>query len=97
MFLLSYADTANTSYGWNHWTINEDVRKTGKATDYAKAMGVYASLNGGNEHDAAHWWLRSAGDFEGRASVTSAIGTVGTYAVDCPAIGIRPAITVKLK
>ena len=97
VFLLSYADTANTSYGWNHWTINEDVRKTGKATDYAKAMGVYASLNGGNEHDAAHWWLRSAGDFEGRASVTSAIGTVGTYAVDCPAIGIRPAITVKLK
>ena len=97
VFLLSYADTANTSYGWNHWTINEDVRKIGKATDYAKAMGAYASVNGGNEHDAAHWWLRSAGDFEGRASVTSAIGTVGTYAVDCPAIGIRPVITVKLK
>ena len=97
VFLLSYADTANTSYGWNHWTINEDTRKVGKATDYAKAMGVYASLNGGEEHDAAHWWLRSAGDFEGRASVTSAIGTVGTYAVDCTAIGIRPVITVKLK
>ena len=97
VFLLSYADTANRSYGWNHWTITEDTRKIGKATDYAKALGAYASLNGGEEHDAAHWWLRSAGDFEGRASVTSAIGTVGTYAVDCTSIGIRPAITVKLK
>ena len=97
VFLLSYADTANTSYGWNHWTINEDKRKVGKATDYAKAMGAYASPNGGYEHDAAHWWLRSSGDFEGRASVTSAIGTVGTYSVNCPAIGIRPVITVKLK
>ena len=97
VFLLSYADTANREYGWNHWTINEDVRKIGKASDYAKALGVYASLNGGDEHDAAHWWLRSAGDFEGRASVVSAIGTVGTYAVDCAAIGIRPSITVKLK
>ena len=97
VFLLSYADTANRTYGWNHWTINEDARKIGKATDYAKAMGVYASLNGGNEHDAAHWWLRSAGDFEARASVTSAIGTVGTYSVDCAAIGVRPAITVKLR
>ncbi len=97
VFLLSYADTANKAYGWNHWTITEDTRKIAKATDYAKAMGVYASLNNGNEHDAAHWWLRSAGDFEGRASVTSAIGTVGTYSVDCTSIGIRPAITVKLK
>ncbi len=97
VFLLSYADTANRSYGWNHWTITEDTRKIGKATDYAKALGAYASLNDGAEHDAAHWWLRSAGDFEGRASVTSAIGTVGTYSVDCTSIGIRPAITVKLK
>ena len=97
VFLLSYADMANRSYGFNHWTITEDNRKVAKATDYAKALGVYASLNGGNEHDAAHWWLRSAGDFEGRASVTSAIGTVGTYSVDCKSIGIRPVITVKLK
>lgn len=96
VFLLSYADTANREYGWNHWTINEDPRKMGNATDYAKAMGVYASLNSGDEHDSAHWWLRSAGDFEGRAAVTTALGNVGTYEVDSTAIGIRPAITVKL-
>ena len=97
VFLLSYADTANTAYGWNHWTIKEDTHKRGKATDYAKAIGVYASLNRGNERDAAHWWLRSAGDFEGTASLTTAVGSVGTYSVDCASIGIRPAITVKLK
>ena len=96
VFLLSYADIANTHYGWNHWTIKEDTKKLAKATDYAKAMGVYASLNSGAEHDAAHWWLRSPGDFEGRASLTTAIGTVGTYEVNCAAIGVRPAIAVKL-
>ncbi len=95
VFLLSYADTANTDYGWNHWTIKEDPSKIAKATDYAKAMGVYASLNSGKEHDGAHWWLRSSGDFEERASVTAAIGTVGTYDVSCKAIGVRPAIKVK--
>ena len=96
VFLLSYADTANRNYGWNHWTINEDPLKVGKATDYAKAMGVYASLNGGDEHDAAHWWLRSSGDFEGRAAVTTALGNIGTVDVTNVAIGIRPAIQVKL-
>ena len=96
VFLLSYADLANTQFGWNHWTIKEDTKKLGKATDYAKAMGVYASLNSGAEHDATHWWLRTPGDFEGRASLTTAIGTVGTYEVNCTAIGVRPAIKVKL-
>ena len=67
----------------------------GKATDYAKAMGVYASLNGGKEHDAAHWWLRSPGDKENRASVVTALGTVGTYDIDCTAIGIRPALKAR--
>lgn len=95
IFLLSYADTANRAFGWNHWTINEDPLKVGKATDYAKAMGVYASLNGGKEHDAAHWWLRSPGDKENRASVVTALGTVGTYDIDCTAIGIRPALKAR--
>lgn len=97
VFLLSYADMANRKYNWDHWTRTADSRKVGKATDYAKAMGVYASLNRGGEYDSAHWWLRSSGDFEARAALTTALGTVGTYEVDCKAIGIRPAIKVVLK
>lgn len=96
VFLLSYKDLANKNFGWDHWTITEDPHKVAKATDYAKASGVYSSLNGGSERDACHWWLRSAGDFEDTASVTTALGNVGTYSVKSMCIGVRPAITVKL-
>ncbi|HCU55867.1 MAG TPA: hypothetical protein DIC18_00865, partial [Clostridiales bacterium] len=96
IFLLSYADTANRNFGWAHWTIKDDSRKVGKATDYAKAMGVYASLNRGGEYDASHYWLTSSGEFEGRAGVATALGNVGTYDVDCKSIGVRPMMKVKL-
>lgn len=96
VFLLSYKDLANKEYKWDHWTKTEDQRKVGKATDYAKAMGVYSSLNSGKERDAAHWWLRTPGDFENTVSLTTALGTVGTYSIKAGCIGVRPAITVKL-
>ncbi|MCR4726820.1 MAG: DUF6273 domain-containing protein [Clostridia bacterium] len=96
VYLLSYKDLANSKYHWDHWTKTEDSRKVAKATDYAKAMGVYSSLNGGKERDACHWWLRTPGDFEDTASLTTALGTVGTYNVKTSCIGVRPAITVKL-
>lgn len=112
VYLLSYKDMRNASYGWSDSAMKEDEMKMARATDYAKAMGVYASLNkerkdsndkvikdeNGNpisELDAAHWWLRSSGNLEHFASLTTAIGSIATYYVDNTAIGVRPAITVK--
>ena len=103
-FLLSYADLHNANYGWSSKT-KEDALKRSKATDYAKALGAYANPklekegddNNGYEYDAAHWWLRSSGDYEGRAEIISSRGTACTYSVESKYIGIRPAITVKLK
>ena len=103
-FLLSYADLHNANYGWSSKT-KEDALKRSKATDYAKALGAYANPKlekeeddkTGYEYDAAHWWLRSSGDYEGRAEIISSRGTACTYSVESKYIGIRPAITVKLK
>ena len=96
VFLLSYQDMRNEDYGWSKSAKDEDARKVGKATDYAKAKGVYASPNKGDEHDAAHWWLRSSGNMEHFSSLTSALGTLATYNVKSEMIGIRPVIKVKL-
>ena len=104
VFLLSYADMHNAEYGWSAKT-KEDALKAAKATDYAKALGAYANPKLDKEadgtdgyiFDAAHWWLRSSGDYEGRAEVISSRGTACTYSVESKAIGIRPSITLKLK
>lgn len=97
VFLLSYQQMFDDeSYGWTSSKYKEDiVKKGGKATDYAKAVGVYASVNKGDERDNAHWWLRSSGDKEDRAEATTALGSVGATSVKDAFIGVRPAITVK--
>ena len=95
VYLLSFQDMKNEAYGWSSGDGDEDGRKTAKATDYAKALGVYSSLNGGNEYDAAHWWLRSSGDLEKHAALTTALGSLASSAVDGKEIGVRPAVTVK--
>ena len=96
IFLLSAVDMENTDYGWAK-TVKEDVTKMAKATDYAKALGIYASLNKGEEYDSANWWLRSAGDYKGKAAVTTAVGTVATFEAENAFIGVRPALKIKLK
>jgi hypothetical protein len=48
MFLLSYVEATNTSYGFS--TTTSRIRQ---ATDYAKALGVYVS------YVNSRWWLRS--------------------------------------
>jgi len=100
IFLLSYSDMVNEKYGWKDTFTAEDNLKMARATDYSKARGVYSSLAQSkeylDEHDSAHWWLVSPGDFEYSAALTTAPGTLGTYKVNCEAIGVRPAIKVKL-
>lgn len=96
IFLLSYRNTANRAFAWNHWTIKEDDNKKAKTTDYSRAIGAYSSINGGAEKNCGHWWLRTSGDFENYASLTTALGTVGTWDVSCTAIGIRPAMEIIL-
>ena len=96
VFLLSYQQMFDTAYGWTPSKYKEDIEKKGaKATDYAKAIGVYASVNKDAEHDNAHWWLRSSGDKEDRAEAVTALGSVGATSVKDDCIGVRPAITVK--
>ena len=95
VFLLAYRQMFDVAYGWTPSKYKEDIaKKGGKASDYAKAVGVYASVNDGDEHDNAHWWLRSSGDKEDRAEAVTALGSVGSTSVQDGFIGVRPSIIV---
>ena len=103
VYLLSYQDVTNPEYGWNS-KVTTNALRSATATDYAKALGAYANCDykvadNNDEYvfDAAHWWLRSSGDYAGRAEVVNTIGATSTINVDNAAIGIRPAITLKTR
>ena len=89
IFLLSYNDITNRSYGFNSSPSNYDIARKGKRTDYAAALGL-AEYSG-----HSHWTLRSAFNANSNCTVASdgkadywGSGTTN-YA------GIRPAMCLK--
>lgn len=59
VYLLSYGEVINTSYGFcEEWSVHSASRQL-KSSDYAKNMGV---INNSTTHlDNCWWWLRSPG------------------------------------
>ena len=87
IFLLSYSEAQNASYGF---TNNYNSTETRKAigTDYAKAQGLWVSSN-----KCSFWRLRSAGYYSNYACLVDYDGRVssGDY-VDNTSGGVRPAL-----
>ena len=52
IFIISYYDAINSTYGFNSNEEAHDTKRQMKGTDYAKCQGLYANEN-------AEWWLRS--------------------------------------
>ena len=87
VFLLSYSEAQNASYGF---TDNTDSTETRKAvgTDYAKAQGLWA-----NSNKYSYWRLRSAGYNSYSACYVSHGGDVSySYDVNYTYYGVRPAL-----
>ena len=59
VWLLSNADTVNTSYGFSDsYTMYDEARRI-KPTDYSKCQGVYVDPKDDEYPGCATWWLRS--------------------------------------
>lgn len=97
VFLLSYKEVNDPAYEFGKYWDGEhlDSGRQLKCTDYAKAQGVW--------HDACgngFWWLRSPSAALGQAA--SKVGIDGScgigidYDVDWTAIGIAPALRIRL-
>ena len=97
VFLLSYTDMLNTSYGFNSNSGNYDTARRKKTSDYAQVQGAYTSTDSrylGN----GWWWLRSPRDDDGiYASGVYCDGDVrSNYHVLRTNSGVVPALTITL-
>jgi len=96
LFLLSYAESINTAYGFDSvYETNDTARRT-QGTDYSKSSGLLVSSNvlyTGN----SDWWLRSPGANSFYAGYVSKSGSSKNYiGVINTDLGIRPACRIRL-
>lgn len=61
VFILSYADVINSSYGFDRNPSKKDDFRIAEVTDYSIARGVNPSIENGRL--VGWWWLRSPADY----------------------------------
>lgn len=88
VFLPSWDDLTNISYGFSSRTDADEKRKT-TSSDYAKSQGVRI------DNDQPWWWMRTAGEYS--YGSTYVIQThLSFYADVCiSSVGIRPAMVLE--
>ena len=91
IFLLSYSEAKNASYGFTDSTSSTETRKA-VGTDYAKAQGL-RGLREQPFNKCSCWRLRSAGSNSGYACAVTDKGQVGSGSgVSRTDNGVRPAL-----
>ncbi len=95
VFLLSYADVFNESYGfWPYFTNDSARRRT--ASDYSRASGLLIDTSD-SYYGCGHWWLRSPYyDCDYMAAVVNFDGFVDNYYVGLHHFGVVPALWINL-
>lgn len=89
VFLLSYSEAQNTSYGFTNNTYSTDIRGS-MGTDYAKAQGLWIAHN-----KCSNWRLRSASNGSNGDRFVNDTGRIDvTNYVNDTCVGIRPAIKI---
>ncbi len=98
VFLLSYREVVNSSYGFESNAIISDEARQLTGTDYAKSQGLYVEATGtyvGN----GWWWLRSPFPYnDSNANHVQPIGIsdYNNYDVDYTSGGVVPALNIQL-
>jgi len=94
IFLLSYSDTLNNSYGFDTESDIKDTAKTAQGSDYAKCQGLYVDSSNGN----SYWRLRSAGNYSLNSCSVDIDGDVNlNYGTFSTRSGVRAALQLNLK
>ena len=96
IFLLSYDEVLNKSFGFDSVADNWDVLKRAKSSDYAKSQGLWVEHNSDSElYNTSYWTLRTPADFSYKNCTVSNAG----YAYDFWEVyscdnGVRPALRI---
>ncbi|MBR5423928.1 MAG: hypothetical protein IK108_07955 [Clostridia bacterium] len=96
VFLLSYDESTNPSYGFSKQAEKTDNLRTAFPTDYALCQGVW-TVGGLYKTGACWWWLRTAGTLPSIPCAPTFYGSIvftlnNPYTPDCVDTGVRPAI-----
>ncbi len=93
IFLLSYDEVLNSSYGFSSSDSTNDSARQAKGSDYAKCQGLYVS----NSYDGCSYWLlRSPGGSSGGTCGVINGGCVdGNNDTSGTNYGVRPALKLQ--
>ncbi|MBE6812246.1 MAG: hypothetical protein E7523_05130 [Ruminococcaceae bacterium] len=96
IYLLSYADALNTSYGFSS-SIFGDLARQAQGSAYAECQGLCVNSETGN----SDWLLRSAGFHSGNCCRVYYEGIIydlidGSHNTDCISRGVRPVLNFNL-
>ena len=97
VYLLSYKDMLNTTYGFSSSYSNYDTNRSAIVTDYARSKGCYMSTSS-DYYGKGRWWLRSPYYYSSlNASSVNCHGYVigGNY-VNYSYYGVRPALEITI-
>ena len=98
IFLLSYDEVLNSSYGFSTGTGSDSARQA-KGSDYAKCQGLYVYNSSGSSYDGcSNWRLRSPGYGSDGACYVGLGGFVYSYFyyASVTGDGVRPALKLNL-
>ena len=94
VFLPSYQDYINSSYGFLTLTDSTDTRYC-RTTDWARARGSYYTSSGSYQY--SHYWTRSPSSGDHSTWVVDYDGTLhGIGVVFVTTFGVRPGLSIKI-
>ncbi|MEI6579256.1 MAG: DUF6273 domain-containing protein [Eubacteriales bacterium] len=105
IFLISYPDSLNSSYGFSSDPNFTDAKRRDTGTDYAKCMGLNTNIDETQFNGNCYWWLRTPGGNDAGASRVKFGGESDNYniiAIDadygvCPAFKLIVTVPANFK
>lgn len=95
IFLLSYREVVNSSYGFSTSTSSSATREM-LTSDYSRATGAYMNTSS-SYYGNGYWWLRSPGYYYSYyARYVYDAGYVDSLSVDNTHRGVVPALQIQL-
>ena len=95
IFLLSYQDYLNTSYGFESTNVTTQKR-VAKTSEYARATGAWSSKDASSLYAGSYWTRSPVNDLYYASYNVNSGGYISKYAVDGNSHSIRPALKINL-
>lgn len=93
VFLLSYNEVRNTSFGFNSKYSSRDTARQAKGSDYAKSQGLYVYTDS-NYNGNSNWLLRTSGNISDSCCGVNYCGYLIRCSVTGVNNGVRPALRI---